>query len=136
MLYWYFTACELVDNVSLAILTTYHPHATIFATVFNTNSIPLLSLAPEDILHKRFNYVFQLDGSLEARFNAIEALLQHFHWKRINILGFSRLGSHVSSFGTFAYRREWQVGSSVLVSNNSVASLYTTLSSIKQTGNI
>src|SRR5271166_6177739 len=74
-------ACELVDTVSSAILTTNDPDGTIFASVFNANSIPMLTLAPGSILYTSFPNILNFDASMKARFTAIEALLEYFHWK-------------------------------------------------------
>lgn len=71
---------------------------------------------------------------MKARFSAIEALLEHFHWKRMNLVGFSSLGSHVSNFGTFAYVREWMVASSLVLNDDSDNSVKQVISDMKKTG--
>ena len=127
-------ACELVDIVSSAILTTNHPDGTIFATIFNANSIPMLTMAPGNILYTSFPNVLDFDAPMKVRFSAIEAFFQYFNWERVNLLGFSTLNSYVSNFASFAYAREWLVGSNLVLDDASNDSLVTAFSVMKETG--
>ena len=127
-------ACELVGSVSAAILTTNHPDGTIFATIFNANYIPILTMAPGNILYTSFPNVLDFDAPMNARFSAIQAFLQYFNWKRVNLLGFSTLSNYVSNFASFAYAREWLVGSNLVLDDASNDSLVTAFSVMKETG--
>ena len=94
----------------------------------------MLTMAPGNILYTSFPNVLNFDAPMNARFSAIEAFFQYFNWERVNLLGFSTLNSYVSNFASFAYAREWLVGSNLVLDDASHDSLITAFSVMKETG--
>lgn len=83
------------------------------ATVMELHSIPLLTMDPfENPQINDLKNVFNLQASLNDRFQAIAALVDYFHWKRINVVGTDVNGPILAKFGEFINSKNWLLASS------------------------